>query len=126
MKRILIFLLIAMATMTANAQYRKGQRLVCTGSHVNVRTGPGKNYRVFMIKESCPICYGKGGRSCWYCKGNKAKYQLSKGFGNDSDGITYIEYLGKKRNGFLYVECGENVEGSGVTGWVSQDYLRPL
>ena len=115
-----------LAAINADAQYREGQYLYCTGNNVNVRTGPGKNYRVLLLKEGCPICGGKK-RSCWMCGASKKKYQLFKGhgLGNFDDGAVYIVYLGKSRNGFLYVETGETIEGSGVRGWVSAQYLKP-
>jgi len=125
MKRILMLLFVLSVTLVADAQYRNGQYLYCTGNNVNVRTGPGKNYRVFTIREGCPICGGKQ-RTCWMCNASKAKYQLMKGdgLGHFGDGAIYIQYLGKSKNGFLYVETGETIEGSGVRGWVSADYLR--
>lgn len=126
MKKLVLLLFVMLMSINADAQYRNGQYLYCTGNNVNVRTGPGKNYRVYQVRESCPIC---GGRqiSCWMCNGSRAKYQLSKGdgLGNFENGAVYIQYLGKSRNGFLFIETGEMIEGSGVRGWVSSQYLRP-
>lgn len=127
MKKIVLFLFVLLAAINVDAQqYRNGQYLYCTGNNVNVRTGPGKNYRVFTVREGCPICSGKQ-KSCWMCNASRAKYQLFKGhgLGDFEEGAVYIQYLGKSKNGFLYVETGETVEGSGVRGWVSAQYLRP-
>lgn len=126
MKKLVLFLFLMLAAINVDAQYRNGQYLYCTGNNVNVRTGPGKNYRVFNLKEGCPICSGRQ-RNCWMCKGSVGKYQLMKGdgLGNFGDGAIYIQYLGKSKNGFLFIETGETVEGSGVRGWVASQYLRP-
>ena len=126
MKKLVLFLFVMLMSINADAQYRSGQYLYCTGNNVNVRTGPGQNYRVYTVREGCPICGGKQ-RTCWMCNASRAKYQLSKndGLGHFGDGEIYIQYLGKSQNGFLYVETGETVEGSGVRGWVSSQYLRP-
>ncbi len=129
MKRLFLFCLVLFATLGVDAQsYRVGQKLVCTGDNVNVRTGPGKNHRVYLMKEGCPICDGKD-RSCYMCEWAKnKKFQLMKGEGRGKcdEGEWEIIYQGKSRNGFLYVSIFECVEGYGVVGWVSSQYLRPI
>lgn len=98
MKRIIMMLAVMMTAMTMCAQ----KYYVCTGSNVNVRTGPGKNYSVM---------YGAGGAHC-----TEGRVQLGKGE------LVYNE--GVKRNGFIKVSspyawmCYEN-------GWVSAQYLKP-
>ena len=44
MKRIVLFSLMLLAVLAVNAQSRRG--FISTGTNVNVRTGPGKNYPV--------------------------------------------------------------------------------
>ena len=126
MKRIILFCLVMFLAIGANAQYKKGQMLVCTGNNVNVRTGPGKNYPVATI-SNCFICNGRD-RNCHYCEGRagRSKFQLMKGtgLGNCEVGDMVIEYLGQSKNGFLHIACYECVEGSGGEGWVSAQYLR--
>ena len=126
MKRIILFCLVMFLAIGANAQYKKGQMLVCTGNNVNVRTGPGKNYPVATI-SNCFICEGRN-RNCTACGGRpgRSKYQLMKGdgLGECENGDIAIEYLGKSKNGFHYVSCYECIEGIGTRGWVSAQYLR--
>ena len=101
MKRILMLMLFVMATMVANAQYRNGQVLVCTGDNVNVRKGPGKNYGV--VYNGCSLSYD----------------QLFKG--------EEVKYAGKTRNGFIYVNynSGSTIGCSEKAyGWVSNQYLK--
>ncbi len=98
MKRITILLMLLLAVVTANAQQRG---FVCTGNHVNVRKGPGKNY----------------GMVCEVPHDLQTKVQMQKG----SIGV----YLGKKRNGFNYVRVICNTVGE-FDGWVSAQYLRPV
>jgi len=116
---------VVMATLSANAQYRRGQRFVCTGNNVNVRTGPGKNYGVATI-SNCMACNGRQ-RSYSICNGRagRTKFQLMKGDGYDPDWYQ-ITYNGKSKNGSLYVDIYEDHEGTGGTGWVSAQYLRPI
>lgn len=93
----LIFLLISFLTvMTANAQL-KGY--VCTGNHVNIRTGAGINHPV-MDEEL----------------GHKR--QLSKG--------DVVLDRGEKENGFCLINGPLEWGGDERDGWVSQQYLRPV
>ncbi len=98
MKRITILLVLLLSVAAANAQ-QKG--FVCTGSYVNVRKGPGKNY----------------GFVCEYKNDPKTKVQMQKG--------SVAVSLGKKRNGFCYVRFIYNTVGE-FDGWVSAQYLRPV
>ncbi len=100
MKKMFLMFMVLFATMTANAQvfYK------CTGDNVNVRTGPGKNYKNVINQ------------------GFETRCQLFK------DNI--VRYAGKKSNGFVYVmfsNCG--MTGASCYpdyGWVSAQYLRQL
>ena len=100
MKRFMMMLLLVMATMGANAQtiYK------VTGTNVNVRSGPGKNYSVLTF-------YGYDGDKKW---------QLDK--------TDKVRYLGKKQNGFMYIEAFMPSGGSATPdlekGWVSAQYLK--
>mgnify|MGYP002852418135 CR=1 FL=1 len=85
------------AVLAANAQ-RKG--FICTGQTVNVRTGPGKNYPVAKEEFSMEKC------------------QLDKGM--------VLRNLGKKKNGFCYVEISSAITEYYCKGWVSAQYLRPV
>ena len=101
MKRILMLLLLVMATMGANAQFRNGQALVCTGNNVNVRKGPGKNY----------------GNIIWEYQGMNERAQLMKG--------DAVKYLGKKKNGFIYVrDLSVDYRFNFGDAWVSAQYFR--
>ncbi|MBR3101486.1 MAG: hypothetical protein IKH19_07015 [Muribaculaceae bacterium] len=93
----LIFSLIAILTiMTANAQ-QKGY--VCTGNHVNIRTGAGTNYPVMD-------------------RGDGHRRQMSKG--------DVVLDRGQKKNGFCLVNGPLEWGGDERDGWVSQKYLRPV
>ena len=92
MKRQLLLLIFVLSAFVANAQvfYR------CTGDYVNVRTGPGKNYRV-VIDDA-------------YSPGDKV--QLMKDI--------IVKSHGKARNGFVPISWMY------WDGWVSAQYLKPL
>lgn len=98
MKRIIMMLAVMMTAMTICAQ----KYYISTGTNVNVRTGPGKNYSVMN---------GMGGVHC-----TSGKIQLGKGELVFNEGV--------KRNGFIKVSstgpypCWED-------GWVSAQYLKP-
>jgi len=93
----LTFLLVALLTvLTVNAQ-DKGY--VCTGDHVNIRTGAGAKYRV-MDEET----------------GHKR--QLSKG--------DVVLDCGQKKNGYCLVNGPLAWGGDERDGWVSQKYLLPV
>lgn len=82
MKKLIITLLTIIFAICANAQ----QNLyVSTGTNVNVRIGPGKQYAVMPAKT---------GNNC-----GKAKIQLGKG-----EGVTF---LGERKNGFMKVQSDE-------------------
>ena len=103
MKRIIFLLLVVMATMSVDAQeyYRS------TGNNVNIRKGPGKTY---AIEESGAFSLPYVGR------GEKAK--LLKG--------DMVKYLGKKKNGYMFVEViGCAPDGYLVynEGWVYGKYI---
>ena len=96
MKKLPFLLIALFAVMTANAQ-QKGY--VCTGNHVNIRTGAGTNH---------PVMDEKLGR----------KRQLSKG--------DVVLYHGQKKNGFCLVTGPLEWGGDEREGWVSQQFLRPV
>ena len=104
MKRILIALLLVMCSC-ANAQtfYK------VTGKNVNVRQGPGANYGVLTY-------YSYEGEEAWQLSANNYAYGC-------------VRYLGKKQNGFMYVEAfmpsGGTASDELERGWVSAQYLKP-
>lgn len=104
-----------MATVI-NAQ-KKGDSFVCISDGVNVRKGPGTTYPVCEL--SLAVLEESGGMPH---KGETQKQQLFKGYGTQ---LTHIEYLGRKENDYLYVNCYEEVEGFGGEGWVSSKFLKP-
>lgn len=97
MKRIVYITLLAFAVTGLKAQ---DAGYVCTGNHVNVRTGPGKNYPVYDDNGEGP------------------KRQLSKG--------DVVANLGEKKNGFCLVSGKLEWGGDEREGWVSAQYLRPV
>ena len=102
MKRV--FLLLCVLTLTCfsvNAQ-KAIYYLKSTGQDVNVRTGPGKHYRVL----DCTGAYGSDG----------LKAQLYKGEVVGTDGI--------KRNGFTHVYY-TGWYNQWYEGWVASQYLAP-
>ena len=100
MKRFVMLIAVLLAAASMSAQ----KYFICTGTNVNVRTGPGKNYSVMT---------GSGGAKC---PPEYEKIQLDKGE------LVYNE--GVRRNGFIKVSfagasmCWED-------GWVSAQYLKP-
>lgn len=101
MKRLFLLTLILVTTLSVNAQ----TFFTCTGDNVNVRKGPGKNYRVMLseCEEKCQLYKGKT-----------------------------VKYLGKTQNGFSYVRfsMGCSFGGCGtiipMKGWVSSQYLKKV
>ena len=73
-----------LAVLAVNAQSRRG--FISTGTNVNVRTGPGKNY---------PVRYYEG-----------QKLQLDKG--------EVVADKGKRKNGFIYVHVNKVHFGDAV------------
>ena len=102
MKRILMMLLLVMATMGANAQFRRGQNLICTAD-ILLRSNPSTNASV-----KCRLEKGEG------------SFHITVGCN--------ITYLGKKQNGFCKVEVyrqdGSNSYGETYVGWAPAKYLR--
>lgn len=101
MKRIILLCLAIFLAVGASAQnmYR------VTGNNVNVRKGPGKNYGVIAF-DGC---------SGW------TKWQLDK-----SD---IVRYLGKQKNGFMYVEAMQPSSCSASyreKGWISSQFLKQM
>ncbi len=92
-----ILVLCGMATkMDAQSYYR------CTSNNVDVRSGPGMKYAVVLCEYqgmSEPIC-------------------ISKGY--------VVKFLGKKQNGFMYVEDTNDWHWSSFDkGWVPAKFLTP-
>lgn len=105
---LMVVLMLSLTTVEADAQ-RSGSYLACTGNNVNIRKGPGKQYSVVTLLgwDEERLCDGR------------FKQQLYKG--------ERVKYLGKKKNGFLYIEFYRAEEGGYTSrhrGWVSADYLR--
>ena len=96
MKKLTFLLMALLAVLTVNAQ-QKGY--VCTGNHVNIRTGAGVKYPV-MDEEL----------------GHKR--QLLKG--------DVVLDRGQKKNGFCLVVGPLEWGGDERDGWVSQQYLRAV
>ena len=97
MKRLFLMCMMLFAVLAANAQK---QGYISTGQNVNVRTGPSKKYP--LAKDDF------GEEPC----------QLDKG--------QLVTYLGKAKNGFLYVEVSSMITEFHCKGWVSAQYLRPV
>lgn len=102
MKRIILILSALTLTCLSVKAQKALYFLKSTGQNVNVRVGPGKNYRVL----DCSGAYGSDG----------LKAQLYKGevVGTDgikSNGFTHVYYMG------WYNQWSE--------GWVSSQYLAP-
>ncbi len=104
MKRLIIILFLLCAGMSAYSQ----NMFVCTRNIVNVRKGPGKNYSIIYIQRLL-----SERQDFWQIPEN---------------GI--VRYLGKKKNGYMYVEAECPVEGSMgykiEKGWVYAGYFKPL
>lgn len=101
MKRLFIFLFLVCVGMSAYSQ----NMFICTGNNVNVRKGPGKNFSILREQSE-----------------RQDFWQLSKN--------EIVRYLGKKKNGYMYVEAMCPVQGSmGYTvekGWVYARYFKLL
>jgi len=99
MKRLLLICMMMLSVIAIHAQ-RARQGFLSTGQNVNVRTGPGKNYPVAREDFSDEKC------------------QLDKG--------QLVTYLGKRQNGFCYVEVSSMIYEYHCKGWVSAQYLKPV
>lgn len=97
MKRILLTLMVMFAAVVANAQK---QGFISTGQNVNVRTGPGLKYKLAKDVVSGDDC------------------QLDRG--------QVVTYLGKKKNGFTYVQVSSTLTEYHCKGWVYSKYLKPV
>lgn len=98
MKRIIIMMLLVLATISANAQI-----YICTGDNVLVREGPGTNYPInggFNNYYQTKIRYGR------LCKGD------------------IVSYHGQRKNGYMFVYNMGGGNGSYNCGWVSVKYFR--
>ena len=105
---IALVVMLSLTAINADAQ-RRGQYLTCTGDNVNVRTGPGKNYKVKTIPSF----------DVEMMRNVRMKLQLFRG--------NRVKYLGQRKNGFLFVQFAYEGEGGYITyytGWVSADFLR--
>lgn len=92
----ILFIFGMVTSIEAQTFYR------CTGDKVNVRSGPGKRYKVLI---------------CEY-QGMNEPQQLMKGH--------VVKYLGKRQNGFMYVEDAINYHWMTFgQGWVSAQYFVP-
>ncbi len=89
--------MVMFAVVTTNAQT---QGFISTGQNVNVRTGPGLKYKLAKDEISGDDC------------------QLDKG--------QLVKYLGKKKNGFTYVEVSAAITEYYCKGWVYSKYLKPV
>ncbi len=116
MKLKFLFLILLFSVVKTQAQNNDWLHsdYVSIGSHVNIRTGPGKNYNVVLTE------YGE-------------KIQLDKNEGiityyNDNPAVTtynsFVFSEGQKRNGFIKIR--RYLMGHETIGWVSAQYLRPV
>ena len=125
MKRLLfIFSLILLTSGTVKAQYKNGQYLFCLKNGVILRTGPGKNHPAVLdeySKERKIVLVEGFGTSYFDVAGEEISAS------EDSYVIDYsLKYLGKRQNGFLYVEGerdGDIFENSVYRGWVPEKYI---
>ena len=108
MKKLQILFLLLFAAMSVNAQsyYRS------TGSNVNVRKGPGKNFAVHRGDPESGLLMSRG-----------TYLQLAKG--------EIVKYAGAKKNGFIKIYVANvAADGCGQWGidqpcWVSSQFLTP-
>ncbi len=99
MKKIFLVFFLSMLTVCGYSQTVLGYK--CTGTHVNIRKGPGKNYAVEDLS---------GGVHC-----DMGKAQLDKG--------EIVWSKGEMRNGFVHVYEAD-YHGCLGEGWVSSQYLK--
>jgi len=124
MKRVFLLFLMVMTTMIADAQYKNGQYLACTGNGILLRTGPGKNYPAITFGDSPYSSEVILTRDSFDGNGVDVS-DISKCQIIDSS----IKYLGKKQNGYLYVE-GEifneidSHDNFVYKGWVPEKYFK--
>ena len=104
--------IMALMSLSVSAQ-KNGDYLACTGNNVNMRTGPGKNYRVqtHYMNQKVQLMKGDGvGDGYEECE--------------HETGNNVLVYLGVTRNGFMKV--GFYGEGINIEGWVSAQYLKKV
>lgn len=129
MKRLffsLCLILLASVTVKAQnekAQYRNGQYLFCIKDGVLLRTGPGKNYPAVSDKDlKDKIILVEGFGTCLEGAGEEISAS------DDCREIDFsLKYLGKKQNGFLYVEGerdGDIFDNMTYRGWVPEKYIK--
>ena len=101
MKKLLVLLFLLLPLMVQAQTFFR-----CTGDNVNVRRGPGKNYKNVPAQ----------GQVLEY-----APYQLEKN--------SIVKYLGKRQNGFMYVGFVDFADMNSHyffdKGWVSSQFLKP-
>lgn len=112
MKKCVLMCIMALMSLSVSAQ-KNGDYLACTGNNVNMRTGPGKNYRVqtHYMNQKVQLMKGDGvGDGYEECE--------------HETGNNVLVYLGVTRNGFMKV--GFYGEGINIEGWVSAQYLKKV
>ena len=105
MKKVSLFLILLLFAVKTQAQEHSDY--VCTGSNVNIRTGPGKNYNVVdqLEKNEGIITY----------------------YADNPAITTYNSFIfseRQKQNGFIKIS--RYLQGLETVGWVSAQYLRPV
>ena len=116
MKKHLItsFLLFVSVCLYAQVRDFSHSDYVCIGNKVNVRTGPGLNYSVIMREDGTKMQLNKGEGKTNFYEDNPLPTTYN----------SYIFYEGEKKNGFIKIF--HFWFGFETTGWVSEQYLRPV
>ena len=109
MKKISLFLILLLFAVKTQAQNNNWEHsdYVCTGSNVNIRTGPGKNYNVVAQLN-------KNEGIIEYCYDNPLVTTYN----------SFVFSERQKQNGFIKIRT--YFIGVETIGWVSAQYLRPV
>lgn len=101
MKRLFILLVLMTAVISVKSQ----NMYICISNNANVRKGPGKNYSILRTNTQM-----------------QGYWQIPQ--------KEIVRYLGKKKNGYMYVEGMSPVDGSMqcevVAGWVYAKFFKPM
>ncbi len=113
MKRLVLCLTVMAIALAASAQYVQGQYLVCVKKGgVVLRTGPGNNKPEARIYDEPAIVYAPTDDIP-----EGVVFYIDKG----------MKYLGKKQNGYLYVEAtrdGDIFDDEVVKAWIPEKYVK--
>lgn len=98
---------------SAKAQLTNGQYLSCTQDGIAMRTGPSDSSPKIKQYDQTVVLLGPGNVELSYDE----YFFMDLGF----------KYLGKKENGYLYVEAihdGDIFDNVIINGWVPEKYVR--